>query len=210
MCRPSVQNRRKRGWILHFLRGEGGELHGHVARTHHHLTMVVVEIGFVLERMTDDEYENSGKEGRFSFLERNESWEKGWEVFFWGFRRWYLERENWFGMAAGGSRKRGLSFFWKKNKNLESWKRGTGREVRGSLRERVGTRETWKQRASSWEKKIEQAREEEGCPRVGNFSEVLRENGARERKRKKNWSFGFEVFFFPGVRFQMRYLLSWK
>ena len=58
--------------------GKGGslcweKLHGHVARTHHHLAMVVVEIGFVLEWMIDDEYGNSGREGRFSFLERNES-----------------------------------------------------------------------------------------------------------------------------------------
>ena len=58
--------------------GRGGslcqeKLHGHVVRTHHHLAMVVVEIGFVLEWMIKDEYRNNGRERRFSFLERNES-----------------------------------------------------------------------------------------------------------------------------------------
>ena len=41
------------------------KLHGHVARTHHHLTMVVVEMGFVLEWMTYDKYGSNGMgEGR--------------------------------------------------------------------------------------------------------------------------------------------------
>ena len=43
------------------------KLHGHVARTHHHLTMVVVEMGFVLEWMTYDKYGSNGMGERRPF-----------------------------------------------------------------------------------------------------------------------------------------------
>ena len=36
------------------------QLHGMHGQGHHHLAMVVVEMGLVLERMTDDKYGSSG------------------------------------------------------------------------------------------------------------------------------------------------------